>query len=233
MIISETFCIFAINTNDMTNKIILYGKQRLHLDSLVSILEQSEFQETSTFQTFSHLENLENNIFEKDAILFLNISGFNAGEVCAYIEKLLAINRSLRIMIYSDHPDARMIKKVFDKGAKSYLGNNTSKAEFLESLHAVRAGKIFISEAAKNNLFNFICKADKTKNNSTNVELTGREREVLYLICEGLRSREIAEKLFISSHTVESHRRNIMLKLNVNTINLLVKYALENNLVEH
>ncbi|WP_051190399.1 response regulator transcription factor [Kaistella palustris] len=217
----------------MTNKIILYGKQRLYLDSLVSLLEQSEFQNTSTFQAFSHLENVENNIFEKDTVLFLNISGFNTGEICAYIEKLLRINKSLKIMIHSDLPDARIIKRVFDKGAKCYLWLNTSKNEFLEALRAVRAGNIYISEAAKNNLFNFICHADKMKSHSTNVELTGREREVLYLICEGLRSREIAEKLFISTHTVESHRRNIMLKLNINTINLLVKYALENNLVEH
>jgi len=64
-------------------------------------------------------------------------------------------------------------------------------------------------------------------------ELTAREKDVLHLICEGLRSREIAERLFISTHTVESHRRNMMLKFNINSSNQLVKYALENRLVEY
>ncbi|MCB4235065.1 LuxR C-terminal-related transcriptional regulator [Kaistella anthropi] len=62
--------------------------------------------------------------------------------------------------------------------------------------------------------------------------MTAREMDVLSLICEGMRTKEIAEKLFISVHTVESHRRNIMLKLNINNSSRLVKYAIDHSLVK-
>ncbi|MGA9213121.1 response regulator transcription factor, partial [Kaistella sp.] len=88
---------------------------------------------------------------------------------------------------------------------------------------------------AKCALLNFICNIEEEgeKKYNSSEELTAREKDVLLLICDGLRSKEIAGKLFISTHTVESHRRNMMLKLNINNSSKLVKFAMENRLIEY
>ncbi len=217
----------------MKFKIILFENQRLYLESLECLLQRSDLANLGTIHGISSFQDLEKNILDKETILFFNIGNFSSVEVTTHIEKFLELNPSLKIIIHSHYAEARMIKKVFDKGVKSYLGNNTSSEEFLEALEQVMQGKIYVNEDAKNALFNFICNVDDTEKNSAPEELTAREKDVLHLICDGLRSKEIAEKLFISTHTVESHRRNMMLKFNINSSNQLVKFALENHLVEY
>ena len=95
-------------------------------------------------------------------------------------------------------------------------------------------GLVYINDDTKNDLFNYICTVgDPDKEKAVGIDdLTTRELDVLGLICEGMRAREIAEKLFISIHTVESHRRNIMLKLNINNASRLLKYAIDHHLVK-
>lgn len=219
----------------MKNKIILYENQRLYAESMLCLLERNAYAKKYEIQAVTELEELEKNIVDPDSILFLNIVGFATAEVPDYIEKFLQLNSSLRVIISSLYPEPRMIKKFFDKGIKGYLGSNTSSEEFLQALQDVTAGKVYVNEDAKNALFNFICSVEdpSVKKPAAPEELTSRERDVLNLICDGLRSKEIAEKLFISTHTVESHRRNMMLKFNINSSNRLVKFAFENRLVEY
>ena len=94
---------------------------------------------------------------------------------------------------------------------------------------------MYVNHDAKNALLNYICNVeDESSKKLTGWEdITAREKDVLFLICEGLRSKEIAEKLFISPHTVDSHRRNMMLKFNLNNSSKLVKFAMENRLVKY
>ena len=118
---------------------------------------------------------------------------------------------------------------------KSYLGSTTSSQEFLEALKQVISGQIYLSDDTKNALVSSICNTEE-KNEKKRVgleDITAREKDVLLLVCDGLRSKEIAEKLFISTHTVESHRRNMMVKFSVNSSSKLVKFAMENRLIEY
>ena len=148
------------------------------------------------------------------------------------IEKWISQNKDLKIIVLSNYFDMKTVKRLFDKGIKAYLGLTTGAEEVLKAMESVRNGQVYINEDTKNALFNYICNVsdpDKEKNLQIE-ELTTREMDVLNLICEGMRSKEIAETLFISVHTVESHRRNIMLKLNINNTSRLVKYALDHGL---
>lgn len=219
----------------MKKKIILYDHQRLHLECMRCFLDLKGITKQYDILKVNDFDEVEKLIFEKDALLVLNITGFNSGEFIDYIENFLLLNPSLKIIVHSVNPEVRTIKKFFDKGVKGYLGTNTNSEEFLEALNQVIAGKVFVNEDAKNALFNFICSVEDScdKKTSTMEDLTAREKDVLLLICDGLRSKEIAEKLYISTHTVESHRRNMMLKFNLNSSSKLVKFALENRLIEY
>lgn len=218
----------------MKKKIILYEHQKLYVNCVQHFLENNKISTQYEIKGITDYEDLANSITEKDTLLFLNINGINTLDVCNYIEKFLNLNPSLKIIVNSQNPEARIIKKLFDKGIKSYLGGDSSKEELLEALHMVIDGKIYVNNNAKKVMVNYICSVEDNKDTLHNglEDLTAREKDVLVLICDGLRSKDIAEKLFISIHTVESHRRNMMLKLNINNSPKLVKFAIENRLVE-
>lgn len=219
----------------MKKKIILYESHRLHLDCILYFLESNIISKSYLIIGTEDFAELENDILGEDSILYVNILGFNLQEITDHIERFIEVNETLKIIINTAVPDARTMKKFFDKGVKSYLGGPTKKEEFLDAIQQVANGKVYVNDFAKNALLNFICSVDELgdKKNNNIEELTAREKDVLLLICEGLRSREIAEKLFISTHTVESHRRNMMLKFNINNSSKLVKFAIENRLVEY
>ncbi len=218
----------------MKTKIILFENQLLYLENLICLLERTDLHKTYEILPIQNFSKVEQNILEPGTVLFLNVGGLPTVDATDHIEKLLEINPYLKIIVHSHFPEAKMIKRFFDKGIKSYLGNNATSEEFLDALAQVVAGNIYINTESQNILLNFLCQSnDYSENKVIQEELTAREKDVLKLVCEGLRSKEIAEKLFISTHTVESHRRNMMSKFNLNTSSKLVQFAFRNNLVEY
>lgn len=219
----------------MKNKIILYDHQRLNLECMSNFLDREGITKNYSILNITNFDDIQPQILEKGSVLILNIAGMQITEITDHIEQFLAQNPYLKIMVHSENSEVRTIKKFFDKGVKSFLGSNVSSEEFLDALNNVTAGKIYINDDTKNILLNFICSVDEPQDRKSNgvEELTAREKDVLLLICDGLRSKEIAEKLFISTHTVESHRRNMMLKFNINSSSKLVKFAMENRLIEY
>ena len=218
----------------MKKGITIYGNHRFFIDVMRDFLEKHEIAKADTVQIFSTTEELKRAKFDRTGILIMNLTGENIMEVTDYIEKWLSLNKDLKIMVLSNNTNMKTIKRLFDKGIKAYLGKNTSTDEFLNSLQTIKNGLVYINDDTKNDLFNYICTVgDPDKEKAVRIDdLTTRELDVLGLICEGMRTREIAEKLFISIHTVESHRRNIMLKLNINNASRLVKYAIDHHLVK-
>ncbi|MBL0067462.1 MAG: response regulator transcription factor [Chitinophagaceae bacterium] len=103
------------------------------------------------------------------------------------------------------------------------------RSELLMAIDEVLNGKIFLSKAANQKILEqFNSVNDAVKNTPL---LTRREKEVLKLLYEGLTGPQIAEKLFLSHYTIESHRKNLMQKLNVNSVQQLLKVAGENKLI--
>ena len=217
----------------MKTEIILFDNHHLYVEALCCLLDKNGFNRNYVYQCTVDSGELENLVSEKSEIAILNILGFSVNDAFNVVEKLLSLNPQLKIIILSPNPEVKIIKKFFDKGVKSFLSRNTDAAEFILALKAVIAGKVFITDETKNLLYNFICNLDEEndKKYAGFDELTAREKEVLDLICEGFRTKEIADKLFISTHTVESHRRNLMLKLDVRNASMLVKFAVDNHLV--
>ncbi len=138
-----------------------------------------------------------------------------------------------KVIILSSYDDLKIIKEVMKLGAKGYLTKNCAGENIIEAVEAVYQGQEYFSDAVREKIFNSFMDSPKLNHNAIteNPILSPREIEIIILIALEYSGKEISEKLFISSHTVETHRKNIMKKLNIKSTIGLVKYALKNNLI--
>jgi DNA-binding NarL/FixJ family response regulator len=140
----------------------------------------------------------------------------------------------VKVLILSMFTDESFINQAIKAGAKGYLHKNTTREEMLVAIDTVYAGSEFYSE----NISKIILKSyiDKAKKNGEEIYnpheiLSKREIEILKMFAEGFINKEIADRLFISIRTVESHKNHIMQKLNLKTQVELVKYAIRHSLI--
>jgi DNA-binding NarL/FixJ family response regulator len=139
----------------------------------------------------------------------------------------------VRILILTIHEDEAYIYQIIRAGANGYILKNSEKKDILNAVRAVAAGEPFFSPGiSKLIIERFVKKAhdEKVGEPSRQDPLTKREREVLKFIAEGLSSREISEKLFVSVSTVNTHRTNLMQKLDIHETASLVRYAIQSGL---
>lgn len=139
----------------------------------------------------------------------------------------------IKVLILSMYTDESFINQAIKAGAKGYLHKNTTREEMLTAIDSVYSGSDFYSEnISKIILKSYIEKAKLKTDEITNPHevLSKREIEILKMFAEGYINKEIADRLFISIRTVESHKNHIMQKLNLKTQVELVKFAIKHNL---
>lgn len=137
---------------------------------------------------------------------------------------------STNILILSTHFEEEYILKSFDAGASGYLPKDADEDEVINAIHTIAEGEIYYTPEVSQILAQSVIKKNK-KELGENKELTEREIEVLQLVVDGLSNKEIADKLFISVRTVDTHRRNLMEKLEAKNTAELVRKAFEKKLV--
>lgn len=141
----------------------------------------------------------------------------------------------LKILVLSMRGHESFILKLIKVGAKGHLTSDTRRSEILEAIYSLRNGYEFYAKTITNILLNsFLSNGGPNKEEKEELQkaLSNREMEVLKLYAEGLSNRQIADKLFISIRTVETHKTNIMKKTNLKTTVDLVKFAIKNNIIE-
>lgn len=131
----------------------------------------------------------------------------------------------IMVLALSTFDQGSYIRNMMENGASGYLLKNASKTEIIEAVKLVAGGKTYLSFEANKSL---ISDDQKLK---LIPHLTKREKEVLALVVAGFTNTQMADQLYISPDTVDSHRKSLHLKLNVNNTASLVRLALENNLV--
>lgn len=131
---------------------------------------------------------------------------------------------TIKIIALSTYTEGTYVRKMIESSAKGYLLKNASKHEIIKAITTVFNGENYITFEAE--------KALKYENELQNKlpKLTKREKEILLLITNGLTNNQISEKLFISIDTVDTHRKNLYSKMNVNNTAMLIRFASENNL---
>ncbi|NMM48733.1 response regulator transcription factor [Marinigracilibium pacificum] len=132
----------------------------------------------------------------------------------------------IKTMVLSTHSDPKIINKIILDGANGYLLKNADKSELLEAIDTLQKGENYFSDEVKQKYTESFF-GRKPGNQDKNPPLSRREIEILKLIVAQDTTQEIAEKLFISQHTVNSHRKNLLSKLGLKNTAGLVKYALE------
>ncbi|HQW44107.1 MAG: response regulator transcription factor [Chitinophagaceae bacterium] len=159
-------------------------------------------------------------------LLDISLPDIDGLELCSLIRKK---NKHSKIIGLTSTNEAGIITQLLAKGGNGYMLKNMERSELLMAIDEVLNGKIFLSKAANQKILEqFNSVNDAVKNTPL---LTRREKEVLKLLYEGLTGPQIAEKLFLSHYTIESHRKNLMQKLNVNSVQQLLKVAGENKLI--
>ncbi len=143
---------------------------------------------------------------------------------------------NVKILALTMHDEEAFISKMLHAGASGYLLKNVGKEEFVTAIHKIYKGENYFSLDVATKMMTKFMSSKPTDNNDEVVEdedlqLTKREIEVIKLIAEGLTSQDIADKLFISPRTVDTHRRNLLQKLNVKNTAELIKFAIKHNIV--
>ena len=155
-----------------------------------------------------------------DVVLMdINLPDKSGIELCALVKAKSPITK---IIALSNFDQLSYVERMKESGASGYLLKNTPLAELMEAIETVNAGGVW---------WNYLEKFTNQMEAKQVMMLTRREKEVLGLIADGLTNVEIADKLSVSSSTVDSHRKNLISKLHVKNTAALVRFAFENKII--
>jgi len=209
-------------------KVLLVDDHQIIVDGLKSLLNNSENiivagEANNGHEALRIIDNLKIDIVLMD----IDMPVMNG------IDTLKEIRRrglDLKVIILSMHNETGMIKSLTALGAQGYLLKSSSHEELVTAICKVAGGQRFYSTDVTLTLLNkpntFVQEVSQPTE-----QLTGRETEILKFIAEGFSNKEIGSKLFISHRTVDTHRTNLMKKLNVGNIAGLISYAIKNGIV--
>lgn len=137
-----------------------------------------------------------------------------------------------KVLMLTMHNTVNYVETLLKAGAHGYILKNTGVDELQKAIETVVSGEAFYSPEVTSRIMEGLQKKKAIHRETGNVSLTDREKDVLKLIAQELTTTEIGERLFISHHTVESHRKNLISKLGVRSAAGLVKYAVQMGMVD-
>ncbi len=156
------------------------------------------------------------------AVVALQLKDANGVDVT---QRLKDEVKNIEVLILASDPSTEPLREALAAGALGYVTKDVEKDELIRALKSIAEGKTYLSSEAATALVDSTVHGD-TDGDPVFSRLSPREREVLQLLAEGLGAKETAQKLCISSKTVDTHRRNIMEKLETDNVADLVKHAI-------
>jgi two-component system, NarL family, response regulator NreC len=163
------------------------------------------------------------------AVMDISMPNLNGIEAAHQITQSHA---ELAVIVLSMHPDESYVLRALKAGAKGYLLKDSAESDLITAVRAVARGKSFFSPAVSKVLLDdYIRKLKRSGAEDAYDLLTPREREVLQLVAEGKSNKDVANLLNLSVYTVETHRSNIMQKLNLKGVPELTLYAVRKGII--
>jgi DNA-binding NarL/FixJ family response regulator len=204
-------------------KILLVDDHVILMDGIKSLLEGvEEFEVVATKST------------AEDALLYLkqqdidilvtdyNLPGMDGLDLVRAVKKVIP---KIKIIVLSQHDEVHLVKEILKEGVQGYILKKDTHKELISAIHQISEGKMFMSSEINKLLVDSLSFPDEHR------LLTDREREILKLIAQEYTNKMIAEALFISERTVETHRKNIFRKTKTNSLVGLIKFGYANNLI--
>ena len=170
-------------------------------------------------------------LLDPDIILMdISMPVLNGIEATRIISKTMP---GIKILALTQHEENEYVVEILKAGGSGYLLKNSKNQEFVDAIESVLSGKKVFSNKISEQLFNRLVNPphEGDNNKEPEIPLTKREIEIIQNIADDMSNQQIADKLHISLRTVETHRRNLMQKLNVNTVVALLKYAARHNII--
>ncbi len=205
-------------------KIAITDDHPLLLEGLKNILSNQP--NINTVECYSSAKALQDALttVEIDILLLdINLDNTNSIELIKPLKKKYP---EMHIIMLSVHNEYAVINSCLEEGASGYIQKNASVDEIVEGINSIFDGKIFLCSQTKN----VMNKKEKDGLN-TIPKLTRREKEVLSEAALGLTTQQIADKLFISTHTVDSHRKNLIEKFKASNLSSAITLAIEYGLI--
>ena len=149
-----------------------------------------------------------------------------------FTKLLLEKHPKVKVIALSMFGEKSTISEMLEAGVSGYILKNTGKQELIDALEKVASGGKFLSDEVLVEMMKAITENEERKEEETKAHLTDREKEIIKLIAKEFNNAKIGEMLFISERTVETHRKNIFRKTGTKTVVGLIKYAIENKLID-
>jgi two-component system, NarL family, response regulator NreC len=212
----------------MSIKILLADDHKITRQGLRSLLEKEpDMEVVAEAEEGRTTVRLARELLPDVVVMDVSMPDLNGMEAARQIRASLP---NVKVIALSMHSDNLFVSEMLKSGASGYLLKDCAFEELARAIHVVVDGKTYLSPAISGVVVDdYLHHLTKTESPSSKI-LTDREREVLQLIAEGNTTKQVALKLHISVKTVETHRRQIMGKLNIHTIAELTKYAIRQGL---
>jgi DNA-binding NarL/FixJ family response regulator len=204
-------------------KVFLVDDHAIMLDGLISLLQTDT--EMNVVGSAGTVESAMD--FLKMNHIDILVTDYNLpdNDGLSLVRKVKRLWPEIKILVLSMHSEAHLVKEILKEGINGYVLKKDSKEELINALYAVKKGNLYVSNEINKMLVHNLHQPDEQK------LLTEREREILKLIAKEFTNKMIAEALFISERTVETHRKNIFRKTKTSSLVGLIKFAYANNLI--
>lgn len=208
-------------------RLLLVDDHELFLEGIISLIEDEDFVQIIGTATNGHLA-LDSIRLDQPDVLITDLSMPVMGGI-ELVQKVKSEFPDVKILVLTMHNDRPTISEIMMAEAEGYVLKNTDREELVKALKKVSDGGTFYCNEVVEVLLERLM--EQKRKEEIKVSLTEREQEVLKLIAEEKSSEEIANQLFISRRTVETHRKNMLKKAEVNTVIGLLKYGVRYGLI--
>lgn len=195
-------------------------KTLINKDSELSLMGEAK----NGIETLEKLENAHPDIL----LLDLDMPGLGGFEV---IKRLSKMSPKVKILVLTMHKDTYLAIDALKSGASGFLLKDDSFSRLNTGIKAIMNGELVVSKELESTVLECLIHYTNNPKKEKTAVLTDREREILRLIAEGFTNQKIADYLYISVGTVDTHRKNLMKKLEIHSIAGLVKYAVKNHII--
>jgi len=204
-------------------KILLVDDHTILLDGVKSLLSGEE--DLQVVGQAGSAEAALEFLKKQDVDLIITDYSMPGMDGLSLLNTVKRIAPNTKIILLSMHDEVHLVKEILKAGVNGYVLKKDTHKELLSAIHDVKNGKVYLSSDVNKMLITNLNNPDEGK------LLTDREREILKLIAKEYTNKNIAEELFISERTVETHRKNIFKKTGTNSLVGLIKFAYANNLI--